>query len=1714
MRTRIAFPLLIIALLVGSFVSAQVKIGDNPQTIDPASVLELESTDRVLVITRVDSLQMAAIAPNPGALVYNTSADCVFYYNGTEWINLCNGSVDASNFTTDAIANVGGEPTIVITPTETGTNFEVAPNSITTDQITNGSIFAEDLNLGALDGAALVPNSITRDKFRENSIGPFAIQRDSFPLSFFENDAGFITSANIVSGDAGNVITPGADGGAFYDDTNLQNAIVTNTANIAADGDQNPTNEIQDLDFDAATRTLSLSLSGQTVTLPAAAAELDGDPTNELSDLNFDIATNVLSLTNPATPGSSVNLSSLAGGTGASSTVITSTPSITVSGNGSVGSPYALTAVGGGGGGGGILIPSAADIPVAFTATNYAATTPDVEAHLVGIDAALAAAGGGGGGIGDDNQNLLQAILDENNILTIPIENGTATTVDLSALAGGGAGGDDNQNMLQAILDENNILTIPIENGTATTVDLSALAGGGAGGTPGVVDGTTLNGIGTVTDPYTIIPGTDGQLLTTNPAGDVVWATPNGTGNVIDGSETIIDAEASTVGVLGNGTTASPYVLTRGQIAVNPATITGDGDAIALDIAEGGITSDMIAGAAVTTEKIETGDPNQILRTSLDGTAVEWIDLPAGAGGANQNLGQVLALGNDGGAALIKNILNPVDDQDAATKAYVDGAVTSGGATLTNGNILVGSVANAAQPVVLSGDATLDNSGALTIAQDAITSTKILDGEVQTADIADANVTFSKIAPGSSNQILRTSLDGTAVEWGDLPAGTGGTNQNLTLDGNNLGIENGNTIDLTPILGSGGADNQTAVEVPFAPYLTIESTNVQEAISELKDEFDASTPIGEGGNQTAAQVPVTLAATNYEAATQDVEAHLVGINEALAAGNGGNSTLINSTETVEVSGDGSVDTPFELTVTGGGTGAIGGIPNGNILVGDATGIGQPVLLSGDALLNNLGVLSISSGVVNSDKITDGSIALEDLSDMGAADGQVLKFNSGVWAAANDNEGIGGTSGTIVGELNDQTLNIGIEGGTSDDIDLGIFATEAELATAIAAGGGNGTDDQQLTLETGNLLTLENGGTEIDLTPFLDDQTSAEVLYDNAASGLDATDAQAAIDELAADGGSDDQNAGEVLYDNAVSELTATNAQAAIDELAAAGSSDDQNAGEVLYDNAVSQLTATNTQAAIDELAATGGSDDQQLTLSAGNLLTLEEGGIPIDLTSFLDDQNAGEVAYDNAVSELTATNAQAAIDELAAAGGSDDQNAGEVAYDNAVSELTATNAQAAIDELAAAGGGANLENTNLTQTIGEDRTYNLNGGNLNFAGSGGVGIGIFGGTEPVQSTDKLDVNGQIRARRGFAATEGSRGQPSYGFYTNDDTDTGMYRIAEDQIGFSVGGEEALHMVEAGNATNVIINESLELDGPIIDFIGSSGIEGDVLTVNSAGTGVEWSAPGVLQAGSVGETELQNGAVTADKLGADVAGDGIIQNAETGALEIDTSTLNGTGDITGDGITVDGGLGATFADVTLEIADGSILDRHINGIDGGISGSKINPNFGVNPISTSGNITGASIFASNDITAAGQINVTGNVEVGIDLNVAGNVEAGTVSVAGTQVHPDFVFQKYYLGTSNLKEDYNFQSLSEIESFVKKHHHLPGIKSAADVNKEGSWNLGESNLQNLEKIEELYLHTIEQEKKINQLQSEKESLSEEVKALRNDMEEIKAMLKKSE
>lgn len=128
----------------------------------------------------------------------------------------------------------------------------------------------------------------------------------------------------------------------------------------------------------------------------------------------------------------------------------------------------------------------------------------------------------------------------------------------------------------------------------------------------------------------------------------------------------------------------------------------------------------------------------------------------------------------------------------------------------------------------------------------------------------------------------------------------------------------------------------------------------------------------------------------------------------------------------------------------------------------------------------------------------------------------------------------------------------------------------------------------------------------------------------------------------------------------------------------------------------------------------------------------------------------------------------------------------------------------------------------------------------------------------------------------------------------------------------------------------------------------------------------------------------------------------------------------------------------------------------------------------------------------DIFSGGEsrIRVNRNGKVGIGtttpdsdafLTVAGNIHAREIKVTATAGGADFVFA----------DDYALPKLQEVEAFIKKNKHLPEIPSAAEMEANGL-HLAEMNIKLLQKVEELTLYLIEQEKemkrmkdKINQL-----------------------------
>jgi hypothetical protein len=116
---------------------------------------------------------------------------------------------------------------------------------------------------------------------------------------------------------------------------------------------------------------------------------------------------------------------------------------------------------------------------------------------------------------------------------------------------------------------------------------------------------------------------------------------------------------------------------------------------------------------------------------------------------------------------------------------------------------------------------------------------------------------------------------------------------------------------------------------------------------------------------------------------------------------------------------------------------------------------------------------------------------------------------------------------------------------------------------------------------------------------------------------------------------------------------------------------------------------------------------------------------------------------------------------------------------------------------------------------------------------------------------------------------------------------------------------------------------------------------------------------------------------------------------------------------------------------------------------------------------------------------GNMVVNGKITCKDELEVIG-LTASTIKADDINVNmnnaADYVFD----------ESYNLKSLSEVESYVNEHKHLPGIPSAADMAENGVSVSAMSNML-LEKVEELTLHMI-------RLEKENEALKAEVKSLK--------------
>jgi hypothetical protein len=218
---------------------------------------------------------------------------------------------------------------------------------------------------------------------------------------------------------------------------------------------------------------------------------------------------------------------------------------------------------------------------------------------------------------------------------------------------------------------------------------------------------------------------------------------------------------------------------------------------------------------------------------------------------------------------------------------------------------------------------------------------------------------------------------------------------------------------------------------------------------------------------------------------------------------------------------------------------------------------------------------------------------------------------------------------------------------------------------------------------------------------------------------------------------------------------------------------------------------------------------------------------------------------------------------------------------------------------------------------------------------------------------------------------------------------------------------------------------------------------------------------------------------------------------------------GTGSYTATQMVIDSsgnvGIGTTTPDAKLHIdGSGGTLagTAAIEFSDGNSYGSRrwsISDGAGAN----TGDLIGKLVFSvgSGSYTASPMRGTAVMV-----MSSGGNVGIGTyypgymLDVAG-QIHcSEIITNNYDWSDYVFKPTYKLASLSEVEGAIKRDGHLPGMPSAADVAAHGL-NMGEMQAKLLQKIEELTLHQIDeekhqidQEKRIEQLEKENAELRE--------------------
>ena len=219
-------------------------------------------------------------------------------------------------------------------------------------------------------------------------------------------------------------------------------------------------------------------------------------------------------------------------------------------------------------------------------------------------------------------------------------------------------------------------------------------------------------------------------------------------------------------------------------------------------------------------------------------------------------------------------------------------------ADLTDGNLLVGSGSDVPTSVAMSGDATIDNTGAVTIGAGAVTFTKIAGAAVVTDYASGAegissnndNITLPTTAAVKEYVDASTTAEDTLEEMNDTVITSAANNDFLVHNGSEW--VNESALIAKGSLGIGSVDNTTDADKPV-------STAQQAEIDTKQDTITAGTGLSFSGATLNAEVTHSDLHDHVDAKAPLASPALTGTPTAPTAGSGTDTTQIATTAFVQ-----------------------------------------------------------------------------------------------------------------------------------------------------------------------------------------------------------------------------------------------------------------------------------------------------------------------------------------------------------------------------------------------------------------------------------------------------------------------------------------------------------------------------------------------------------------------------------------------------------------------------------------------------------------------------------------------------------------------------------------------------------------------------------------------------------------------------------------------